>query len=325
MTVGVCTWREPDPSGGAAGRTPGWAHSGLATLPDGRLLTNHPARSELVLIDLDGDAHERWPVAVVEAHGITVTAGPDATMWIADHAVDTVEVTAGVYRNRRVPTPVRGGVVELSLDGRERRRLPTPPLVGDGDVYRPTSVVVAPESGDVWVADGYGQSRVHRFDADGHHDGWFDGGVGAGRFVTPHSLHLDLRSGTPRLYVADRENGRLSLHDLDGRFLRTVGDGVLRRPSGMTACGDELVVADLTGRLTVFDADDRLLGHVGEAPEPVTDRPGWPNALDQDGRLTRPPFNAGTFNSPHDVTTLPSGEVAVCEWVLGGRIVVTGW
>lgn len=325
MTTGVRTWRELDPSGGIAGRTTGWAHSGLATLPDGRLLTNHPARSELVLVNVDGDAPERWPVAVVEAHGVTVTTGADASVWLADHAVDAVEVTAGVYRDRRLASPARGDVVELSLEGRERRRLPVPPLVEPGDVYRPTGVAVAPGSGDVWVADGYGQGRVHRFDAEGRHRGWLDGTAGAGRFATPHSLHLDLRSGEHRLYVADRENGHLSVHDADGRFLRTVGDGILRRPSGLAVCGEELVVADLTGRLTVFDVDDQLLGHLGEAPRPVTDRPGWPNARDESGRLTRPSLTAGTFNSPHDVAALPSGEVAVCEWVLGGRIVVTGW
>ena len=65
-----------------------------------------------------------------------------------------------------------------------------------GDVFNtPTDVCVHPASGDVFISDGYGNSRVHRFDRHGTHIlSWGDSGTDPGLFNLPHSicLHPDL-------------------------------------------------------------------------------------------------------------------------------------
>jgi hypothetical protein len=79
---------------------------------------------------------------------------------------------------------------------------------------------------------------------------------------------------------------------------------------------DHLYVADLMGRVTVLDADDQLVEHLG-ADDHVTERTGWPNAI-ADGRMVRPPLADGRFNSPHGITVV-GDDVIVTEWLLGGR------
>jgi hypothetical protein len=132
---------------------------------------------------------------------------------------------------------------------------------------------------------------------------------------------IDRRGAAPLLYIAERGNRRLSVHDLDGTFLRHAGVGELLAPCAMATLGDRLYVADLVSRVTVLDADDRLVEHLGGDRE-ATRRDGWPNAI-VDGRMVRPPLVEGRFNSPHGITIV-GGDVVVTEWLLGGRWVRLG-
>merc|ERR1711969_414698 len=64
-----------------------------------------------------------------------------------------------------------------------------------GIFNRPTDCCVHPTTGDVFVSDGYGNSRVHRFAADGTHLRSFGApGTDPGLFNLPHNiaLHPDL-------------------------------------------------------------------------------------------------------------------------------------
>lgn len=68
-------------------------------------------------------------------------------------------------------------------------------LKDPGSDWSPTAVAVIEETGDVWVADGYGQDLVHRFDMSGQHVRSLTGEEGAGRFSCPHGLVVDRRRG----------------------------------------------------------------------------------------------------------------------------------
>ncbi len=81
---------------------------------------------------------------------------------------------------------------------------------------RPTDIAFAP-NGDIFVADGYGNNRIARFDATGRFiKAWGTMGVAAGQFSLPHAIAID---STGRLYVADRNNVRIQIFDLEGRLL----------------------------------------------------------------------------------------------------------
>ena len=98
-------------------------------------------------------------------------------------------------------------------------------------------------------------------------------------------------------------------------------------PGHRTAAGDQLIVAELRARLTVFDDRDGFVCYIGEnegiarvernGPEDV---PGWPNNLDENGHVIRSRIlEAGKFNSPHGLAADADGNLYVGEWLVGGR------
>ena len=86
-----------------------------------------------------------------------------------------------------------------------------------GPFNYPTELVPAP-SGDLYVADGYRNSRVHRFSGDGRFIGsWGEpGNGGPNQFHLPHSI---LVGGDGNVYVCDRENSRVQVFTADGQFV----------------------------------------------------------------------------------------------------------
>lgn len=111
--------------------------------------------------------------------------------------------------------------------------------------------------GIFYVADGYGNSRVHMYDAAGHHIGGFgEPGRGAGQFSTPHSILIDQQH---RVCVADRENNRVQRFDLQGQFLDEITG--LYKPMALDLCADgALLVTDQTPRLSKYSSDGALIG-----------------------------------------------------------------
>lgn len=105
----------------------------------------------------------------------------------------------------------------------------------------PTHAVTGTD-GTVFVADGYGNSRIAVFDADGRFVRSFGSrGFGAGQLLTPHSLAFGPDGS---LYVADRDNARIQRFRTDGIHLETIAPAGLGRPWGIsiTAGGDILSV-----------------------------------------------------------------------------------
>ena len=149
-------------------------------------------------------------------------------------------------------------------------------------------------SGDIWVADGYGSSLVHRYSHAGEHLSVLTGEEGAGRFNCPHAVYIDRRGGkTPELYIADRGNKRIQVYDLEGVHQRSFGEAFLNSPSGFAQWGDRLVVAELYARLAVLGPDDHLVGYLGADPA-IDDQHGWP----QTARLAQRPHPRRTRKIP---------------------------
>lgn len=80
----------------------------------------------------------------------------------------------------------------------------------------PTDVGFA-SNGDVYVSDGYGNSRVIKFSREGKYLlHWGKRGTDRGEFGLPHNLVVDAQD---RVYVTDRDNERIEIFDSDGNFL----------------------------------------------------------------------------------------------------------
>ena len=84
-----------------------------------------------------------------------------------------------------------------------------------GPFNHPTEMIRHP-NGDIYVTDGYRNSRVHRFTADGRLvASWGTPGKGPGQFHLPHSIAIDPAG---KLYVADRSNKRVQIFSPEGEF-----------------------------------------------------------------------------------------------------------
>jgi peptidylglycine monooxygenase len=120
----------------------------------------------------------------------------------------------------------------------------------------PTKAAIAPD-GEIYVADGYGNARIHRFNTAGEHIGGF-GEVGreAGEFMTPHSLVVDRAS---RVLVCDRENDRVQVFDRQGGLLQ-IWNG-LSHPMDIFEQDDgTFLVTDRLPSLTRFAPNGERLG-----------------------------------------------------------------
>ncbi len=124
---------------------------------------------------------------------------------------------------------------------------------------RPTGAAITTH-GDIFISDGYGNSRIHHFDATGvlQHS-WGAPGGEPGHFRLPHDIALD-PSG--RLLVADRENSRIQIFAQDGTLLGIWHDVI--RPTGIGVDADGLIyVSELCLRVSLFNPEGELLARWG--------------------------------------------------------------
>ena len=126
----------------------------------------------------------------------------------------------------------------------------------------PADVAVSAK-GEIYVADGYGNSCVHRFSAEGRLiNSWGSPGDQPGEFSTPHGIWIDEEN---KVYVADRENSRVQVFDAEGNCLKEWRD--LYHPMGIWADGDgAFIVTDQVPRFTILDSQGTVLSR-GKAPD----------------------------------------------------------
>ena len=161
----------------------------------------------------------------------------------------------------------------------------------------PTDVAVRPDGG-FYVSDGYQNTRVLRFDRDGHFlFQWGKPGKGPGAFDLPHGIALD-KAG--RVLVADRGNARIEVFDSTGRFIDDWHGPALGRPYAVAVSPDG----------TVFTVDG------GDQPAAPPDRGGATHLRASGALIER--FGAfgnydGQFRLAHDVGVGADGAVYVVD------------
>jgi DNA-binding beta-propeller fold protein YncE len=226
----------------------------------------------VVQLDKSGRMLQAWTdVPVKSSHGIRVDA--DGNIWTID-----------VAGHRLMKFTPSGRLLMFigSVGG----------AAGNNDskdaFSRPTDITFAP-NGDLFVSDGYDNSRVIKFNKDGDYlTHWGSKGTGDGQFNLVHDVALDKQG---RLYVADRNNQRVQIFDGNGHFLGKWTD--LGSPWGLyyVARENALYMCDgVNDRILKLNLDGQVLGVLGSH-----------------GKI------AGKLDFPHNLAVDSTGAIYVAE------------
>ncbi len=206
---------------------------------------DHP----LMIFDREGNFLNEWGREyLTDAHGIFISG--------EDH----------VY----LPVRESHAIVKCTLDGKPLMTMgvwDAPSDTGgarpDGTMWkaagpfnRCTDIALAP-NGDLFVSDGYANSRVHRFSPDGRllHSWGRPGKRGPGEFHIPHGIWVHWDS---RVLVCDRENNRIQIFTGEGEYLDMWTD--LARPCDIYVDPDGIAyVVELDAFLTVLNMNGEVL------------------------------------------------------------------
>lgn len=260
----------------------GWI-VGVAVDSQDRVFVASRSQHPLALFDRDGNLLETWGEGVLfpnQAHGLFIDG--DDNVYFTDatnHCLFKFNRTGELIMTLGTPGK------ETEIDG-------TP-------FSRPTDAAVA-STGELFVSDGYGNARVHKYSADGNLLlSWGERGNGPSQFSISHCARVD---GHDRVWNCDRENNRVQIFNSDGEFL-TEWTGLLRPNTIHFDLDKQIVyVAELGRRVSIFALDSDglpgpMLSHWAD-PEPSETLGFW-------------------RGGPHGLWTDSVGDIYVGEVELG--------
>jgi DNA-binding beta-propeller fold protein YncE len=247
----------------------------------------------VLVFDRDGNFLRTFGKGIFSDRTHAILIGPDGNVYCADDGTHTI--------------------TKFSPDGELLMTIGTPgrpaPRWGGQPFNRPTQAAVSHRTGHIFVSDGYGNSRVHKFTPDGRLLlSWGEPGIDPGQFIRPHNIAVDAED---RVYVADRECHRIQVFDADGHFLTMWHN--IHRPCGITIGTDgNLYIGELNGmggvddapglghRVSIYSREGQLLARFGDPEE---------------GEMP------GKFIAPHGIAVDSRGDIYVGEvsYTIRGR------
>ena len=240
----------------------------------------------MIVFSPEGDILDTWGHGEFSnPHGVTI--GPDGSIWTVDNGDHTVKKFTAKGEK----------LAEIQAEH------PAKEMSGD-PFCRPAHLAVCPKTGNLFVADGYSNARVHKYDPNGRLImSWGESGTGPGQFNIVHNLII--HDGL--VYVADRENQRVQVFDTEGKFISQWNDmsrvaAICMDPAeddpliylGEYFCGigSNAMGTNLGPRVSVMSRTGDVLARVGT--ESYGDAPG-------------------RFYSPHGIAVDSKGDIYVAE------------
>ncbi len=256
----------------------GWTFTqvaGVAVNSRDRVYVYNRSEHPVIVFDREGNFLTSWGENVLTrgGHGIFIDA--DDYVYLVDRIMQTV--------------------MKFTPEGKRLLTLGTKGQANEGKPFNnPTDVALSP-SGEIYVSDGYGNSLVHKFSADGELLlSWGEPGSEVGQFKLPHSVIVDKEE---QVYVADRENHRIQIFTPEGEFI-TMWTGFHQPTDLFIDADDNLYVSELQHRVSIVSLDGKILARIG-------------------GEENRTP---GQFVAPHGVWTDSEDSLYVGEVLEGQRI-----
>ena len=241
----------------------GWAFedvAGVAVDPKDNVYLLTRGKHPVIVFDREGNFLRSWGEGFFSSrtHGIHIS--PDGFVYCIDDGLHTIQ--------------------KFTLEGELVMTLGTPnqpsPKWGGQPFNRPTHVAVSPVTGDMYVSDGYGNCRIHKYSPDGRLIlSWGEPGVDPGQFQRPHNVVID---SDGNVYVADRENHRIQVFDPNGKFLTMWNN--IHRPDGICLDSEgNFYIGELNGlagvddcpglghRVSIYNLQGELLTRFGDPEE----------------------------------------------------------
>ena len=279
----------------------GWSFvevAGVATDSKDRVYAFNRGEHPMIVFDADGNFLDAWGEGLfTNAHGIYI--GPDDRIYAADNFDHTVRI----FSPDGTLLKTLGEKNQPSDTGYIQGQTP---VQHGGDPFNRVTNLALDSAGDLYIADGYGNARVHKFSADGEHlFSWGEPGSGPGEFRLPHAIAID---EDDRVLVADRENSRIQVFSPKGEYLTEwVG---ISRP-------DDLFIDDHAGLMYVAE----LGGWAADAEMPPHAPPASVCLVDLDGSLVSrfgsgDPVRPGNFFAPHGIWADSKGDLYVAEVIV---------
>jgi hypothetical protein len=275
---------------------PGWAKlpddwdlkdvGGVAVDKQDRVFVFNRGDRPMIVFDKDGVVLQTWGETIFNRpHAVHLA--PDETIWCADegdHVIHHCTLAGEILFTLGTPA------------------IPAPEFSGR-PFNRPTQTALTP-NGDILVADGYGNARVHKYAPDGRWLlSWGAFGTDPGEFNVVHNITCD---DDGFVYIADRENYRIQVFDTDGKFVMQWNN--LFRPCGLYMHGARQPIF-FVGELGPFLAINRRFPNIGprisilDHRGQLLGRLGAPHAGTEDG----------TFIAPHTLAMDSRGDLYVGE------------
>src|SRR6058998_4442262 len=249
---------------------------------------DHP----MVVLDRDGNFIKSWGEGLFNrAHGLHIDA--DDHLYCTDDGDHTVR--------------------KCSTDGKVLLTIGIPnkpaPFMSGEPFHRCTHTALSPK-GEIYVSDGYGNARVHKFSPDGKLlMSWGEPGTGPGEFNIVHNICCDAEGW---VYVADREHHRVQVFDGNGKWETQWNN--MHRPSGLfleRGSSPRFYVGEIGGgmgvnydmpnigpRVSIYSAKGEMLARLGQRPAGL---------------------EPGQFMSPHGLAVDSRGDIYV------GEVSFTNW
>ncbi len=290
------------------GKTYGFGCAIVVDSKDNVYVTSRSANAPVAIFDKDGKLLEIWEQQLTESTGYTpeqikATAhglycskeGDNEYLYWTENVAGKGEARLGA----RVYKTDLAGKLLYTLGNVQEENDQSQKF----DFTNPTDVAVAP-NGDIYIVDGYGSQKLHRFDKNFKLIKTIGGrGKEHGLFNTNHGVWINTLKKEPELYIADRANDRLEIFSLDLDYKRTI-PGV-RKPCCFYQAHGQIFVPELDKRVTIFDDKDAVVAQLGDGAAVK------PAELDKHPEV---------FAAPHAVTVASNGDLYVTEWLPYARV-----
>ncbi len=298
---GKYQWRHVPEWGVLDGDTPVKDCHAMVQTKDGRifLLTNE-TKNNVIIYDRAGALLGKWGTEYPGAHGFTLgEENGSEFFFLTDHN--------------------RHQFYKITLDGKVLRTWDYPVASGkyaNAGEFKPTHVALAPDGG-FYVADGYGKSWVHRYDAAGEYLSSFGGDQRDGaNLVTAHGAWVDTRGETPLVWVTSRSESKLKRYTLEGVLVDVI-DLPGAQPNFIVPYGDHTIIPHLRGNTGVEGRPDNGFVSILDPDRKIVSNIAAPAPDYQEGKLTALGADSKLFTYPHGLLIDDEESLYIAQWNSG--------